>query len=238
MTAPFRKGLTIGFLLLFPLPILAAEDAIESQGATITVRVWDRAQIDASILENAKQVSEQLFHPMRIEIRWVDCLADPTPQNQRCISPAGPNDISVRIYRRPTEQRQQLGHTTAGVALPSPLNGGSGFIQVFFDRLEEIYQDRKGEAPLGLILGLTITHEIGHLLLPGKQHSLSGIMQGCVGLRNLRLAARGWMRFTVEQRRVIGANVRKWSNLSESNAKVYAQAPALKATQAGAPGRR
>ena len=108
------------------------------------------------------------------------------------------------------------------MALPSPMNGGSGFIQVFFDRLEEISQDRKGEAPLGLILGLTIAHETGHLMLPGKQHSLSGIMQGCVGLRNLRLAARGWMSFTVEQRRAIGANVRKWSNLSESNA-VYAK---------------
>ena len=223
MTAPFRKGLTIGFLLLFPIPILAAEDAIESRGATITVRVWDRVQIDAGILERAKQVTEKIFHPLRIEIRWVDCLADPTPQNQRCISPAGPNDISVRIYRRPTEHRQRLGQEIAGVALPSPLNGGSGFIQVFFDRLEEISQNRKGEAPLGLVLGLTIAHEIGHLLLPGKQHSLSGIMQGCVGLRNLRLAAKGWMRFTAEQRRAIGENVRKWSNLSESNAKVYAK---------------
>ena len=222
MTAPFRKGLTMGFLLLFPLPILAAEDAIESRGDTITVRVWDGAQIDASILENAKQVIEQLFQPMRIEIRWVDCLADPTPQNQRCISPAGPNDISVRIHRS-TEQRQRLGQEIAGVALPSPLNAGSGFIQVFFDRLEEISQDRKGEAPLGLILGLTIAHEIGHLLLPGKQHSLSGIMQGCVGLRNLRLAARGWMSFTVEQRRAIGENVRKWGSLSESSATVYAK---------------
>ena len=115
-------------------------------------------------------MTEKLFDPLRIEIRWVDCLADPTPQNQRCISPAGPNDISVRIHRRSTEHRQRLGQGIAGVALPSPLNGGSGFIQVFFDRLEEISQDRKGEAPLGLILGLTIAHEIGHLLLPGKQH--------------------------------------------------------------------
>ena len=153
MTAPFRKGLTMGFLLLFPIPILAAEDAIEARGDTITVRVWDRAQIDASILDHAKQVTEKLFHPMRIEIRWVDCLADPTPQNQRCISPAGPNDISVRIYRRPTEHRQRLGQEIAGVALPSPINGGSGFIQVFFDRLEEISQDRKERPRWDLFLG-------------------------------------------------------------------------------------
>ena len=148
MTAPFRKGLTIGFLLLFPLPILAAEDAIESRGDTITVRVWDRVQIDAGILDRAKQVTEKLFHPLRIEIRWVDCLADPTPQNQRCISPAGPNDISVRIYRRPTEHRQRLGHTRAGVALPSPAKRRqwfhSGLLRPF--RRDFSRQERRGAA--------------------------------------------------------------------------------------------
>lgn len=215
ITAPFRKGLTMGFLLLFPIPCLAAEDAVESRD-TITVRVWDRAQIDSRILDRATQMTEKLFQPLRLEILWVHCLAQPTPQNQRCISPAGPNDISVRIYRRPAEQRQRLGQTTAGVALPSPINPGSGFIQVFFDRLEEISQDRKGEAPLGLILGLTVAHEIGHLLLPGKQHSMSGVMQGCVGLRNLRMAAKGWMRFTAEESQAIGKNVREWSNVSGS----------------------
>ena len=202
MTAPFRKSLTLGFLLLFPLPILAAQDAIEPRGDTITVRIWDRVQIDAGILEHAKQVTENLFQPMGIEIRWVDCFADPTPQNQRCISPAGPNDISVRIHRRSTEHRQRLGQEIAGVALPSPLNGGSGFIQVFFDRLEEISQDRKGEAPLGLVLGLTIAHEIGHLLLP-YGHSPTGLMRADWNAKDLDLALDGRLNFTSAQAELI-----------------------------------
>src|SRR5262245_64558510 len=116
--------------------------------------------MDSRILESAKRVTEQVFHPMHLEIRWIDCLPDPTLQNQRCISPAGPNDISVRIYRRPTEKRQHLGKRTAGVAVPSPLNSGSGFVQVFFDRLEEIYQDSHAVAPLEVLLGITMAHEI------------------------------------------------------------------------------
>jgi hypothetical protein len=160
------------------------------------------------------QVTEKTFHPLQLEIRWVDCLADAFPQ--RCITTVAPNDLSIRIYRRPTERRQQLRQEIAGVAFPSPTNSGSGMIQVFFDRLEEISQNSNREAPLGLVLGLTIAHEIGHLLLPGNPHSLSGIMQGCVGRRNLRLAAKGWMRFNTEERRAIWENVRKWSNLSES----------------------
>ena len=216
MRVPLRKRLTIGFLLLFPIPILPAEDAIELRVATITVRVWDRVQIDAGILDRAKQVTDKIFCPLRIEIRWIECLADPTLQNQRCISPAGPNDISVRVFRRPIGGRQQLRQDTAGVALPSPLNAGSGFIQVFFDRLEEISRNSSGAGPLELLLGITIAHEIGHLLLPANQHSLSGIMQGWLGGRNLQLAARGWMRFTTEERGVIGENVRKWSNVSEN----------------------
>jgi hypothetical protein len=213
MTAPFPRGLTIGFLLLFPIPTLAAEVAIGARGATITVRVWDRDQPDAGILDRARQVTENIFRPVQLEIRWVDCLADPVPQ--RCISPVGPNDISVRIYRRPAEARRHFRQKIAGVSSPSPANGGSGFIQVFFDRLEEISQNSDGEALLELLLGITIAHEIGHLLLPGYQHSRSGIMVGCWGLRNLQLAAKGWVCFTAEQRLAIAENVRKWSNLPD-----------------------
>jgi hypothetical protein len=171
--------------------------------------------MEAGILDRAKQMTESIFQPLRLEIRWVDCVADPTPQNQRCISPAGPNDISVRIYRRSANERERLGHKTAGVALPSSVNGGSGFVQVYFDRLEEIWRDSRGEAALGLLLGMTITHEMGHLLLPENQHSPSGIMQRCTGARNLQLAARGWLSFTPVQRQTIGDNVRKWSGLPE-----------------------
>ena len=214
MTALFREGLTIGFLLLLPIPIFAAEDAIESRAATITVRVWDRVQIDAGILDRAKQVTETILRTLRLEIRWVDCLADTVPQ--RCISTVGPNDLSIRIYRRPTEGRRHLGQEIAGVAFPSPVNGGSGMIQVFVDRLEEISKESSIPAPLELLLGITIAHEIGHLLLPGHQHSLSGIMQGRLGARNLQLAAKGRMSFTAEQRLAIEENVRMWSNQSES----------------------
>jgi hypothetical protein len=196
---------------------------MELRGDTITVRVWDRAQIDANILEHAKQVTEKIFQPLQLEIRWVDCFAGPSPENQRCISPAGPNDISVRIFRRPIERRRQLRKKTAGVALPSPVNDGSGFIQIFFDRLEEISRDNKGAAPLELLLGTTIAHEVGHLLLPSNRHSLSGIMQGCLGQRSLDLAAKGWMRFTAEDRRAIEKNVRKWSTLSESRELAWVQ---------------
>src|SRR5262245_25587622 len=207
MTALVEKGLMIGLHLLFPIPNLTADEVSDLRRDTITVRVWDRVHIDAGIFDRAKQVTENIFQASRIEIRWIDCLTDPTLQNQRCISPAGPNDISVRIYRRPTEKRQHLGKRTAGVAVPSPLNSGSGFVQVFFDRLEEIYQDSHAVAPLEVLLGITMAHEIGHLLLPESQHSLSGILQGCLGGRNLQSAARGWMRFTEEQRLAIGRNV-------------------------------
>jgi hypothetical protein len=171
--------------------------------------------MDARVLDRAKRMTEKLFYPLQIEILWIDCLAEPTPQNQRCISPSGPNDISVRIYRRSTKDRQRLGAKTAGLALPLAVSGGSGFIQVFFERLEEICRDGSGATRLELLLSTTIAHEMGHLLLPHGQHQSSGIMQGCLGGRNLLLAAKGWMRFTTQERQAIRKNVRNWSNLSE-----------------------
>jgi hypothetical protein len=105
---------------------------------------------------------------------------------------------------------------TAGFALPSSKNGGSGIINVFFDRLEQIVQGSKGTAPLELLLGITVAHEIGHLLLPGSPHSRSGIMHARVGEEYLHMAAQGWLGFTVEQRQAIGKNVREWRSQSES----------------------
>ena len=55
------------------------------------------------------------------------------------------------------------------------------------------------------MLGHVITHEMGHLLLPPKAHSPSGIMQA--GL-NTQLAAQGRLFFTASQAQQIWTKIR------------------------------
>jgi len=55
-----------------------------------------------------------------------------------------------------------------------------------------------GEIP-EVVLGAAIAHELGHLLLPPPSHSETGVMSPRLGCRELRLAARGELRFTADQ---------------------------------------
>jgi len=61
------------------------------------------------------------------------------------------------------------------------------------------------EAPY--ILGATLAHEIGHLLLGARSHFPSGVMCPHFGRAQLRMAARGELLFTSEQAGRIRAEV-------------------------------
>jgi len=71
--------------------------------------------------------------------------------------------------------------------------GGGGIVQVFYDRLEEVTAMRG--IPMDLVLGITATHEIGHLLLR-RGHSPSGIMRANHEGTDWDRAARGWLLFS------------------------------------------
>jgi hypothetical protein len=56
---------------------------------------------------------------------------------------------------------------------------------------------------VAVVLGATMAHEIGHLLLPPPSHSASGVMSPRLTCRDLRLASRGELRFTGDEVRAI-----------------------------------
>jgi hypothetical protein len=72
----------------------------------------------------------------------------------------------------------------------------------FAQRLEEA-----GVSPLLGILGHAIAHEIGHLLLPGNGHSVSGIMRARWDQKEWMLLRQGNLNFTPEQARLLRAGL-------------------------------
>jgi hypothetical protein len=78
---------------------------------------------------------------------------------------------------------------TVGFAIP-----GSRAANVIYERIRQIAR-RRHVAP-GLLLGYVIAHELGHLLLPARSHSSSGLMRPDL---DLELAAMKKLRFTADQ---------------------------------------
>jgi hypothetical protein len=66
-----------------------------------------------------------------------------------------------------------------------------------------------GHIDAGLLLGATMAHEIGHLLLGRDAHSLNGVMAPRFRRREMEMAARGELRFTDDQMKRIRAALRQ-----------------------------
>lgn len=178
-------GIPMGILLGLVAAGPAASDDLGVTCGRLTVRVWNTVPADAETVEAAKAVVDRLFRRSGIEVRWIDCpLDEPT-----CPSPTGPTEISLRIYRRPEAMRRSTGRSTGGTSLTS---GGARIVHLHYDRLEEI--SAPAGVPLDLAVGLTVAHEIGHLLL-ARGHSLVGIMRANFEAPEWHLARQGWLLF-------------------------------------------
>jgi|RhiMetdeSRZDD1v2_1073273.scaffolds.fasta_scaffold18394_5 hypothetical protein len=172
----------------------------------VTVRIWDRSRMESETIDRVKKVVEAVSDPIGIRILWLHCPLDDTAESLACSAPIAPNDISLRIYSRGKADFKVKAHSKGGSSMLLAPEGGKGIIYVFADRVIEVSRIHK--TPFELVMGIIVSHEMGHLLLPGQPHSLAGIMHAQLRANDWRLAAQGQLGFTVSQSRLIITGVR------------------------------
>jgi hypothetical protein len=86
-----------------------------------------------------------------------------------------------------------------GGAFPDAQTGVNAMI--FYDRVERLKQSN--EIDMGTVLGLAMTHEIGHVLLRSSAHSQGGIMKSPWTKTDLQHAAARLSNFTALEREAI-----------------------------------
>jgi hypothetical protein len=198
--------LTANLLLMSLVPALATTvETSRTTKARVTIQVWDRVQLGGETWNRAAAVVDGVFKPVGIQLIWLHCVVGETPKNLACSSPTGSNDISLRIYQRVKADFKIKGHARGGTSLLLSPEGGNGIIHVFSDRVMEVSQLYKLSPEL--VLGITVAHEIGHLLLPHQPHSLAGIMRASLNSKDWRAAAQGLLGFVDSQRQTILAGV-------------------------------
>jgi hypothetical protein len=100
------------------------------------------------------------------------------------------------------QERDSPGGEALGAA---GFNGNRGlYAMAFYGNIQRKAEEEGINA--ARLLGFAIAHEIGHLLL-GRAHSEQGIMRANWTSNDLRRAAQGQLRFTVEQVRRMRAVV-------------------------------
>jgi hypothetical protein len=169
----------------------------ERLDSRMTVLVYDYAGVPAETLVEAEHETSRIFRHSGVEVTWRPCRISGPSVPLECPKP-GPMTPALRLVPRfqLVEDRihaEAMGYSTGDFATVSV---------EFAQRLEE-----SGVARLAEVLGHIMAHEIGHLLLPGGRHSVSGIMKARWSSNEWRLLRQGELNFAPEQSRFLRAEL-------------------------------
>lgn len=160
------------------------------QPARIKVLVFDSVKLSPSFLRRAETEAGRLFRESGIEVRWINCSKP--GETDSCYHVPRADEFMLHIVHD--------GRTQSDLIFGEAFLGEDGtgkYCDVFFDRI----RDTAGDPGLSAVnlLGAVSAHELGHLLLGTRSHSLMGIMEPVWANNSLRRIGMGALRFTHEQ---------------------------------------
>ena len=192
-----RRAVVQSALILFCVFIGTAAAAEDHPSAgRVKIAVYNYSTASKSTLNKAEREASRLLSKAGFEADWVECRVPLTAgTEQSCVADSTLLDIRVRVVNHP--QQNVLGDGAFGFAV-APV-----WASAFYNPALRVAKTDGADYELPLILGSTIAHEIGHLLLGPKAHSASGIMQAEWKRGQLDQILKRQLAFTPEQASVI-----------------------------------
>jgi hypothetical protein len=132
----------------------------------VTARVYRPPDLAGDALRAALEVAQTVFAGASVEINWTICGP------AECNTPPLPTEILVRFVH---SQGRHLDARCLGEALIDMQKRTGVMATVYIDRVVRLARDL--EIAERILLGRTIAHEIGHLLLATSAHGASGLMR-------------------------------------------------------------
>ena len=161
--------------------------------ATIVAHVSNYAALQPGELAAVQREVARIYSAIRVRILWV-----PGPEPRPDPDPCG---FPLRVLLLSRDMELQLGRTQAlGDMVFGFITRETGRAHILTQRHIELA--RRYSDDFRRLLGQTIAHEVGHLLLPTDSHANRGIMQPHFGVRAYSASY-----FTSEQGVVIRARV-------------------------------
>ena len=150
------------------------------------IRVYDASTDDPAARAAAMVMSAELLEEAGIAADWLDCTSG--SEESRCRAVRGPRDLVIRIAPRPlgpvrpTPDSVSTGETVTdpdlqlGFATFDSVTRRGVLATIFHDRVLTVAQ--RADLDYRVLLGRAMAHEVGHLLLPARGHSPTGLMRG------------------------------------------------------------
>lgn len=195
--------MTLSRRLLFVATIagasLGAEPAaIPPSNPELTIRLYDYAEMAQGTFERSRRQADEILTRAGLQVHWQVCpiSKEEAKLNRECARRADVRTIQLRILSKEMAKKMTNRGIEFGYAVA--LSEGFGVVAgVYYDRtLREA--NSIGLAP-HVMLGHTMAHEVGHLLLGQQSHSSSGIMSPNWREKEVNLAKKGRFVFTGQQ---------------------------------------
>ena len=198
-----------GLILMAALAGLAAHanepfDGMPESRFRLRLRVFDYSGIGARTLLAASKEAAAVLEKAGFATDWHICEAAHGQMAELCNQPLQLGEVAIRILRRPKPRNGALGCTECGAAVENAEGLGS-YATLYVDCLDTM-PSVDGLLPSAM-LGHLLAHEIGHLLLRGKDHADQGIMRPQMREEDWKLAAVGALVFTPRQAALLRAEV-------------------------------
>jgi hypothetical protein len=161
-------GAIAAVMLMIP-SVMAAQPSL-------VVRTYNNFGVASGDLRIARAEAESILHDAGIDVIWMDCWFrdhEPADASPRCRQPLGANDVVLRLQSGNTSAR--LRFTSMGFSMIGAGPDRPYLSTVFPDVVQSVAQVAAVDAPR--VLGLSIAHEIGHLLLNTTEHAKTGLMR-------------------------------------------------------------
>ena len=174
----FRQGLRVASVLV-PLTLAFATRSFAGEinsSPAFTVLVFNFRQVPSEILAKAKDEVDSILERAGIHAVWRDCPTGDEP----CRKGTG-TVFFLAIMAGPVQNR--FVDTVSGHAVVA-----EHLAVVYYDSLPRLPSGRASTSDTATILGCVIAHELGHLMLGARGHSITGIMQAVWDFEQTRRA--------------------------------------------------
>lgn len=182
-----------GAIALIALP---SQVSAQTTAGHLDVRIYDFSALDAPVRTTAIDEARAILTDVGVNTTWHDCT-----RTEACAPE--PGDLVVRVVREVgpvnVEWRQALGYSVV-----DPSQGAGTLATIYINRVE--HSARHAGADLSLLLGRTIAHEVGHLVLHTNEHGEQGLMRAIWTEQEMaRNAHDDWVFATPERRQIRAA---------------------------------
>jgi len=170
-----RLGLTVGFATS---PAMISGDGIGEQQVNVMVQIGTGVQ--HAIVKRGLEEAARIYRRGGVVIEWRDLTVVRDPS---CLLLT----VLLRDAVRVEAAKPALG------TAPRGQRGSGRMSYVFLEPIVTLASLHGVDA--SLVLGAAIAHELGHLLLPGRDHTDEGLMRASWGGAEAKAANRGALRF-------------------------------------------